>query len=210
LINKYIQSKDISKQIYQQIEQHRMEQHQMEQQIVIRLLYRLKLAYLCYFDQFAYITHLELKNYNSSTKIKLPKLPYLVVLKLENLYIKNMSGPEIGTKIISNIDDIPQYPRLEIIQLNKCNLTSIPKFILQLKKIKEIHLENNFIYRISNDVLDLHKLHILNLIGNNIHPLQLSVLIFDTYCIGLQPVYCDFVKNKTLFILLNEIERKLV
>jgi hypothetical protein len=147
---------------------------------------------------FNWITVLVINNYSCCELEFILYLVHLEVLKLDNCDLEKVN--------MENWD----FPMLDIVSLNNCNLASAPIFVLKSYWIIEIHLENNRIKGISNKFVRFYRLHILNLIGNNLITFLLSPIVYSYYWIGIKYEPIDFIRKKKLIITINESERLLI
>jgi hypothetical protein len=159
----------------------------------LEMEYHLKDTYI-----FNWITELVINNYSSNKLESIRHLEHLEVLRLDNCDLDKVNM------------ETWDFPMLDIVSLNNCNLATAPTFILKSYWIIEIHLENNRLKGISNKFVRFYRLHILNLIGNNLISFLLSPMVYSYYWIGIKYEPIDFIRKKKLIITLNESERELL
>lgn len=141
---------------------------------------------------FEYITSITINNYQYlDTLIPLNNLNHLEILNLDYCNL-------------DNCDMNLSLENLVSISINNCNLKTLPLCIVNSYWIKEIHAENNNITNISNKIVRLPFLHILNLIGNNINVMYLPPILYSYYKIGLEPEKIDFIKDRKLLIAIEK------
>lgn len=93
--------------------------------------------------QFKIITTIVLENVNDGNIYNLQVLNSLDTIKCMNCNIKDDSMNDWF------------FPNLKLLVLNNCGLYVMPIFIMKSKHIVELHLENNKIMNISNEILKL-------------------------------------------------------
>lgn len=150
--------------------------------------------------QFRYVTHLTINHYPYINNFKL--FHNLVFLEVLNLDYCDLSKSDFASD-----DKNICLDQLLSLSINNCELIKLPLCIINSYWIKAIHAENNNISNISNKIVRLPFLHILNLIGNNINVMYLPSIVYSYYIIGLKHEEIDFIKDRKLLIAIEKKDR---